>query len=181
MRYGRWKQVKRVVKLNNNLTSPKHGEEGYDPAHKFDMLDDVLVSNINSITEKADLDTCADETTWAFEGYGEAKSGLVVGIHEKPGVTKGGQTVVLSDISRCRPHAYLHRHKLHTHYTGFVEGPNEVQMIMEQIKPLVKGETGDGRRQIYDSFPHSTWDNYFSGDPIMNWIGEEGFGATMMC
>ena len=29
--------------------------------------------------------------------------------------------------------------------------------------------------------PHSTWDNYFSGDQATNWLGRNGFGATMAC
>ena len=30
--HSRWLQIKRTVKLNNNSTSPKRGEPGYDPA-----------------------------------------------------------------------------------------------------------------------------------------------------
>jgi hypothetical protein len=29
--------------------------------------------------------------------------------------------------------------------------------------------------------PHSTWDNFFSGDDINDWIGQNGFGVTMTC
>jgi hypothetical protein len=48
--HTRWLQIKRVMKLNNNQSSPKRGEEGYDPAFKFDMLYDVLISNLNAVT-----------------------------------------------------------------------------------------------------------------------------------
>jgi hypothetical protein len=111
--HTRWLQIKRVMKLNNNQTSPKRGEEGYDPAFKFDMLYDVLISNLNAVTKYAESDQCGDETTWGHGGYGEAGSGLAGRIMGKPGITRGGQIVIISDVSRCRPRAYVHRHKLH--------------------------------------------------------------------
>jgi hypothetical protein len=90
--------------------------------------------------------------------------------------------VITSDVSRCCPRAYVHRHKLHTRPQGFVEGPNEARMIMEQVRPqVVGGKDKTDLRQIYAQKPHTTWDNYFSGDIIMNHLGENGFGATMTC
>jgi hypothetical protein len=35
--------------------------------------------------------------------------------------------------------------------------------------------------QIFTEKPHSTWDNYFFGDLIMDYLGENGFAATMTC
>jgi hypothetical protein len=58
---------------------------------------------------------CGDETTWGHQGFGEAGSGVVGQILGKPGVSKGGQTVVVSDVDRIRPRAYVHRHKMHTY------------------------------------------------------------------
>ena len=34
----RWRQIKGVFKLNNNLASPGHGKEGYDPSAKCDLI-----------------------------------------------------------------------------------------------------------------------------------------------
>ena len=34
-------------------------------------------------------------------------------IDNKPGITKGGQIVLVSDVRSIRMHAYRHRHKLH--------------------------------------------------------------------
>ena len=34
-------------------------------------------------------------------------------IMNKPGISKGGQVVIISDANRIRPRAYMHRHKLH--------------------------------------------------------------------
>jgi hypothetical protein len=36
-----------------------------------------------------------------------------------------------------------------------------------------------GIRQIFLEKPHSTWDNYFSGDDVMDFLGERGFAATI--
>ena len=36
-------------------------------------------------------------------------------------------------------------------------------------------------KKIYRSKPHVTMDNYVSGDKICDWIGQNGFGATMTC
>ena len=38
-----------------------------------------------------------------------------------------------------------------------------------------------GTQQIFSTKPHSTWDNYFSGDQIFNWLGANGFAATTTC
>jgi hypothetical protein len=179
--HTRWLQIKRVLKLNNNQTSPKRGQEGYNPAFKFDLLYDVLISNLNAVTKYADLDQCGDETTWGHGGYGEAGSGLAGRIMGKPGITRGGQIVIISDVSSCRPRGYIHRHKLHERPRGYVEGPNEVRMMVEQILPLIQGQVPDSRRQIWRSMPHMTWDNYFSGCNILNYLGGLGFGATMTC
>ncbi len=55
-------------------------------------------------------------------------------------------------------------------------------MMMEKILPMVQGEAQenpDNLKQIFRVRPHTTWDNYFSGCKILNWLGEQGFGATM--
>jgi hypothetical protein len=100
-----WLQIKRVLKFNSNQTSPKRGEEGYDPAFKFDMLYDVLISNLNAITKYVEANQCGDETTWGHGGYREAGNSLAGRIMGKPGITQGGQIVVISDVSCCQPRA----------------------------------------------------------------------------
>jgi hypothetical protein len=105
----RWLQVKRVYKLCNNLTAPKKNTEGYDPAYKYDFIYKVLVHNVNAITAACALDMCGDETSWGHQGFGEAGTGVVGQILGKPGISKGGQTVIISDVGRIRPRAYVHR------------------------------------------------------------------------
>jgi hypothetical protein len=175
-------QLKRTYKLCDNELAPKKGEEGYDPGYKFDYIFKCIVNNINELSYSADLDLCGDETTWAHNGFGEAGTGLLTRIMGKPGVTKGGQIVLVSDAYRNRPRAYLHRHKMHPDIPGFTrQGPKEVHMILEDLKHLCQGEEADGRRQIFKTKPHSTWDNYFSGCTINDWIGANGYGCTMTC
>jgi hypothetical protein len=36
-------------------------------------------------------------------------------------------------------------------------------------------------KKIFSEKPHSTWDDYFSGDHIMNWLGNNGLAAAMTC
>ena len=50
---------------------------------------------------------------------------------------------------------------------------------MEMIKPMIVGSESTAKK-IFKEKPHSTWDNYFSGDQIMEWLGQQGFGCTMM-
>jgi hypothetical protein len=42
------------------------------------------------------------------------------------------------------------------------------------------GEDGDAM-YLWDELPHFTWDNYFSGDQIFDYMGNLRFGALMMC
>ena len=37
------------------------------------------------------------------------------------------------------------------------------------------------RMTLWNELPHFTWDNYFSGDQIFDFMGNEGFGALMTC
>jgi hypothetical protein len=184
MTHTRWLQIKRIIKLCDNDLSPKRGEEGYCPAYKYDYLFKCLISNLNAITKQADLDQCGDETTCGHAGYGEPKSGILTHIKGKPGVTRGMQIVMLADVHRNRPRAYSHRHKVHANFAtepdGWTkEGMCEVRRIIDQITPLVEGEAGNGLRKIFSAKPHSTWDNYFSGDFIFDWMGRKGFPVTM--
>ena len=106
MFHHRWLQCKAILKLNDNDTTPKKGEPGYDPAAKFDYIWKVLCHNTNYFTKNADLDLCGDETTFAFGGFGP----IIVRIEGKPGVNKGAQIFVLVDKHRFRMRAYTHRH-----------------------------------------------------------------------
>ena len=74
MNYTRWIEIKRVMKLNDNLISKKEGEDGYNPAYKYDLIWANLFYNINAITKTANLDQCGDETSWAHAGFSDVIS-----------------------------------------------------------------------------------------------------------
>jgi hypothetical protein len=179
MTLTRFLQIKRSYKLCINPEVPKpRTDPDYDPAWKFDMIYNNQVSNVNWISAKAGDDLCGDESTWGFGGYGESGTGLVSLILGKPGITKGGQVVLVTDTDRLRPRAYVHRHKLSPRDNGFTQqGPNEVRIISEKIKAMID----DTENELWTSKPHFTFDNFFSGDRVMDWLGEEGFGALTTC
>jgi hypothetical protein len=135
------------------------------------------------MTQFAELDLCGNETTCGDGGFGEADSGILARRQNKPGITFGMQTVIISDVHRKRPRAYTHRNKVWKKPDGWgKEGPCEVHRLIEILQPMVVGEKAiTGIRQIFSEKPHSTWDNYFSGDDIMDFLGERGFAATMTC
>ena len=181
MSRNRWNSLKRIYKLNNNDVDKKRGEEGYDPTSKYDLIYDVLTSNVRCLTKYADLDLTGDETTWGFQGFGEKGSKVVSRIKGKPGVTKGGQTVIVSSSTRIRPIWYQHRHAFTKRYgEGFTaEGPAEVRACIDFLSKLVVTAQGGDQKKIFQSSPHITWDNYFSGEEVFHYAGEKGFGLTM--
>ena len=116
--YTRFLQIKRAVKLNDNNKSPKRGEEGYDPAYKYDYAFKTICANTNAFTYEAGLDQCGDETTIAHNSFGEANSGLLGRVMGKLHVTKGMQTVLMVDTDCIRPRAYYHCHKCHPKFSN---------------------------------------------------------------
>jgi hypothetical protein len=173
----RWLMLKRVYKLCYNDKAKKKGEPGYDPAYKYDFIFNTIISNVNAITKYACQDLCGDETTYAHEGYGEKDTALVKRILNKPGVTRGGQVVLVCDVDRIRPRAYLHRHKCHAKDFN-LEGPNEVKHLLDRLEPLCIENILAPGRGIFKSKPHITFDNFFSGEDIATHAANRGFGMT---
>jgi len=177
----RWLELKRCVKLCNNLTVPKKGQEGYNPAYKYDLIFDTIIKNVNAFTLYANPDQCGDETSFAQQGFGEPGTRLLYYVRGKPNITKGMQTVIVSDVDWIRPRAYLHRHKKHPKlFTQ--QGPNEVRLLWEsQLLPLCQHDNTIMGRAIFNQKPPIAWDNFFSGDDIMEYAASQGFGLTMTC
>ena len=182
MTLHRWNQLKRVYKLNNNDNAPMKGEPGYDPSYKYDMIYDVITSNVRVLTKNAELDLTGDETTWGFGGYGEKGAKVVYRVKGKPGVTKGGQTVLVSAVNRIRPYWYQHRHNMTARYgPGFTgEGPSEVRSCIDALEKMIVGRDGN-EKKIFSKPPHITWDNFFSGEQVCHYAGRKGFGLTTTC
>ena len=51
---------------------------------------------------------------------------------------------------------------------------------MEVMNLMVVGVEGC-EKKILCEHPHSTWDNYLIGYQIIDWLGGNGFGATITC
>jgi hypothetical protein len=112
--------------------------------------------------------------------YGEKDTSLVERIMNKPGVTRGrGQIVLVCDVDRIRPRAYLHRHKCHVKDFKY-QGPNEVKHLLDRLDQLMinmenLNAPGHG---IFRSKPHITFDNFFSGKDIATYVANKGYGMT---
>ena len=104
----RWLQIKQVKKLCNNDVCPKRREEGYDPTYKYDYIYNCIIHNVNQLSNMGELDLTGDDTSLATASPGESGAGVTFRVQNKPGVSKGGQTVILSDTHRVRPQAYMH-------------------------------------------------------------------------
>ena len=91
----RWFQLKPMFKLYYNNMAKNRGEDGYDPAYKYDFIYRTIVDNVIALTAKAELDLTGDETSWAHQGYDGEGTSLVTRIKNKPGITKGGHTVIV--------------------------------------------------------------------------------------
>jgi hypothetical protein len=72
-----WFQIKCVIKLCSNESALKRGAVEYNPAYKVDMLYNVIVYNLNAVTDVAELNLCCNETAWGQGGWDKAGSGLV--------------------------------------------------------------------------------------------------------
>ena len=182
MSLDRWVNLKRIYKLNNNDVAKNKEEAGYNPAYKYDLIFDVLTSNVRAMAKKAELDLTGDETTWGFQGYGESGEAVVKRVVGKPGVSKGGQTALVSATNRIRPYWYQHRNNRSKKYgDGWkAEGPCEVRSCIDELEKLIVGREGN-EKKIFPKEPHITWDNYFSGERVFHYAGEKGFGLTMTC
>ena len=145
---------KRVRKICNNNTETKKGQDGCNISYKFDYIWKCLIHNVNFLTKNDELDLCGYETSWATYSSAEAGSVLTGRIANNPGLTKCGQTVLVSDVHHIRPHAYKHRHKLHVKPPGYnVWGKVEFKEIMEAMKLMVEGE--DMTREKYSVNTHT--------------------------
>jgi hypothetical protein len=75
---------------------------------KFNYLPCKMdLGNINELSAKANADLCGDKTTILVNTFGESVKG------RKPGVTKGAQIVLVSDIHQNCPRTYFHQHNAH--------------------------------------------------------------------
>ena len=142
-----WLNLKILFKLNNNDLSPKRGEVGYDLVYKYDMIYRTIVDNVIELTRNVEMDLTEDETSWAHQGYGESGSNIIKRIQNNPGVSKGGQTVLVSVTNRIRPYWYQHCHNKNVRYPSEgvnAEGPAKVRTFIDEMKNHVRHAMDDG-------------------------------------
>lgn len=189
MTEARWLELERVHKLCDNSVAPERDQPGHDPAHKFSFFHGSLSHSIGALTKRAGWDQCGDEMSWPLSGFGEAKSGLTGLANGKSGASRGGQIVVVSGGERFRPRAFPHRHKPRD-FAFSNQGPSEARLTWEKLKPLclsvVDGFATDNAnpnapKPTFSQLPRFTWDEFFSGDTIVECATKEGFGLTMAC
>ena len=111
---------------------------------------------------------------------------------------------MLFDINHRYPRAYVHRHKLHKRKPPFTAtGQSEVVMLVNIVDQLIIPEKDDDdmtttmptatlpnpnggvysypMKPVYRRPPHFTADNFFSSEPLMDWLGAKGYGMTATC
>ena len=175
MRHRRFIDLRSMFKLNDNITTKKKGEDGYDPCGTYEMIWDVMCHNMNAFIETAKKDVTIDESSWSHMGFGSEALGCVYG---KPGICKGGQTTIAVSAKRRYLLAYHHRHRLQKRYAPFTQqGPAEIKSLMDKMDPIIQGNAKshkDKRRQIFVGNPCLIFDNHFSRDYVMEYIGQKG-------
>jgi len=185
----RWLELKHAMKLNNNMTATRPGDPNHNPTQKYNYIWDVLCHNTNVLTKDACLDLCGDETSWMFAGWAEKESVIIKRELEKPRGSKGGRTVIVTDVDRVRIRACKHRIKRkNKHFRQ--EGCNEVMLIIDKLMEQIRDSNQQPHefvtydddysrpRHVFRELPHITWDNFFSGDDSMNYAAKKGFGMT---
>jgi hypothetical protein len=72
-------------------------------------------------------------------------------------MTRGGQTVIISDVSCTRPRAYIHLHKKHTMPSGWTkQGPFEAKSMIDELLLKVEYDSDDeDESKIFRSPPTS--------------------------
>jgi hypothetical protein len=96
---------------------------------------------------------------WGHERFAKTGTRISSQILGKPGgITKGGQTMIVSNRHHIRPRACIHQHKLQNKDPAWTtEEPNEVKMIIAKKLSMVKGEVEvPETQQIFKEKPHFT-------------------------
>ena len=84
-----------------------------------------------------------------------------------------------SDVNYISPRDYTHWHKSKTMPTGWnIMVQVEANIIKDPLQPMVEGYDR-GAKNIYREHSNSTWYNHFSGNQILDWLGENGSEVTM--
>eukprot|EP00957_Ditylum_brightwellii_P045068 3418435-Ditylum_brightwellii.AAC.1 len=100
-------------------------------------------------------------------------------IINKPGISKGGQIVLLCDQYGICLHAYAHHHKLWDWPTDFTEGTNEERIVIIKLDDMIIAEGDKQVKKIFMNRPTIKWDKYLSQNTIFDYAGGNGFGLLV--
>ena len=78
----------------------------------------VMPYSQSQFSKKSRLTWSLYEKSCKTASYGGLRAGITVRIANKPGITKGGHTVLVSGVHCFRPRAYRHRHKFYVDPPG---------------------------------------------------------------
>ena len=164
---------KKMIDPIKEADMPKRGEAGYDPTRKYRGICDVPTHNLLCLIKEGGKDVVVDETTWPNESPSDMHNRT-----KGKRTGKGGQHVLAVDARRRYVYAYTPRHKYFEKEPTFTQqGQAEVKRLSDDMTKLIKGAPrpeSDKRRQIWTQMPHLTFDNHFSGDPVIQHVGENG-------
>ena len=118
----------------NNDASPKKGEDDYNLAYKYNMIWDVIIHNVNAMSNRVGLEIFGDETSWIHQEQVKYKSVLSFKIINKNGVLKGGKIVLVANADHVQTITYVHWHMVNNHSLNFkAQLPNEVILTNEKL------------------------------------------------
>jgi hypothetical protein len=168
---SRWKWCKRCYHCCSNEVARgimETNPEALDVTYKYNEIYKVLVHNTNAVTLKACDDQVVDECSTAYGGYGPADTGIIARRPNKPGLSRGAQTVLSMDADHFRVRAYVHRHNRHPKHFS-LPGNNEMYLLHQQIlkRPDIF--------RLHDL--HMLGDNFFSGMDWFKYVCEQNFGT----
>ena len=103
---------------------------------------------------------------------------------------------MLFDVGRRYPRAYVHRYKKRPRPEGFgQEGPAEMHYLLSRLEQHLSGAEPSSEpyrnpwngpmtatyinKIIYETRGHGAADNHFSGDNVLHFAGELGYGLTI--
>jgi hypothetical protein len=122
--------------------------------------------------------------TFVAQGYAKKGSGIVHGINSKPNITKGCQVILSMDADCIHPWAAVFHHPHHKKVNNCTkEGPNEMMLLWKCLNPLIKGQpqttglNGKNQQQIFDGKTITCHNNHFSGEEMMAYVVEHGWGT----
>lgn len=157
-----------IIITPDKIERPK-GSKEHDPAHKFSLIWDVTISNVNYFTQQAALDVAIDESSW----FDSCKGPFVQRILKGKKIPCGGQSTLICDVGTYLPRAVLHRHSSNPKFEGYTQGSSEIRLLVENhVLPNV------GSNKLWSEKPHLSFDNFFFHETCSRYLGNLGIPHT---